>query len=113
MKLFNARAAFIDPGKIRDYLLSPDHPQGRCKAVFFARLGYYQENWRLLENDLVALALSAEAELDHVNPYGCLYRVGGILMGPSNKSAVVVTIWIILTDEDFPRFITAFPGDAP
>jgi hypothetical protein len=113
MKLLNARAAFIDPGKIRDYLLSPDHPQGRCKAAFFARLGYSEENWQLLESDLVALALAGEAELDHVNPYGCLYRVRGILTGPSDRSAMVVTIWIILTYEDFPRFITAFPGEAP
>jgi hypothetical protein len=113
MKLLNARAAFIDPRKTREYLLSPDHPYGRYKAAFFAQLGYYEENWQLLEKNLVTLAGSGEADLDHVNPYGRIYRVRGNLAGPNGKTAAIVTIWIILADEDFPRLITAFPGEAP
>ena len=30
---------------------------------------------------------------------------------PNQKSTQVVTVWIILDGEDFPRFITAYPGD--
>jgi len=42
VKLPNADQAFIDPAKLRDYLLSPTHPVGRFKAPFFAAMGYTQ-----------------------------------------------------------------------
>jgi len=31
--------------KLRNYLLSPSHPDGRAKAVYLARTGYSPENW--------------------------------------------------------------------
>ena len=42
--------------------------------------------------------------------YGQKYLVRGILEGPSERSAEVVTVWIILSGEVVPRFVTAFPG---
>jgi hypothetical protein len=45
MKLPFAENAVVDAEKVRDYLLSRLHPVGRFKAVFFAGLGYTQENW--------------------------------------------------------------------
>lgn len=112
MKLPNADAAFIDSTKLRDYLLAMGHPVGRFKAAFFARLGYAQETWRRLEADLLVFARSNEASPDGVNRYGRKFRVRGILKGPSGQSAEIVAVWIILNDEDFPRFVTAFPGGA-
>jgi hypothetical protein len=44
MKLPFAENALVDAEKVRDYLLSPLHPVGRFRAVFFAGLGYTQEN---------------------------------------------------------------------
>ena len=32
--------AIVDGAKVHDYLLSPEHPVGRFKAVFFGTLGY-------------------------------------------------------------------------
>jgi hypothetical protein len=52
VRLPNAENAVIDPEKLRDYLLSPLHPVGRFKAVFFSSFGYTQENWRQFEADL-------------------------------------------------------------
>lgn len=112
MRLPNADAAYVDPTKVRDYLLSPSHPVGRFKAVFFNRLGYSQENWQQLELHLREIARSNEAELDHMTPYGRKYRIRATLMGPSDNSAEVITVWIVLENEDLPRFITAFPGGA-
>jgi hypothetical protein len=40
MKLPGADRAIVDAAKVRDYLLSPEHPVGRFKAVFFGALGY-------------------------------------------------------------------------
>jgi len=56
MKLPGAEAAVVEPEKVRDYLLSPTHQVGRFKAAFFAALGYSQQNWADLEQDLRNLA---------------------------------------------------------
>ena len=40
MLLPGADRAIVDAAKVRDYLLSPEHPVGRFKAVFFGALGY-------------------------------------------------------------------------
>jgi Domain of unknown function (DUF4926) len=50
MVLLNSSKAVIAPEKLRDYLLSPTHPIGRYKALFFRTLGYDQTNWRQLES---------------------------------------------------------------
>jgi hypothetical protein len=63
MKLPGADHAIVDGAKARDYLLSPEHPVGRFKAVFFG-------------------------------------------------TPDVVTVWIVLTGEESPRFVTAYPGEA-
>ncbi|MDM7916428.1 MAG: DUF6883 domain-containing protein [Candidatus Eisenbacteria bacterium] len=110
MKLPNAEAAFVDSAKIRNYLLADTHPIGRFKAAFFASLGYRKATWNELEMDLIALGRSNEAEPDQETAFGRKFRVRGTLRGPSGRGAEIVTIWIILRDEDFPRFITAFPG---
>ena len=102
--------AELDPKKIRDYLLSATHPLGRFKASFFRALGYTSSNWDVLASDLRALAERGEAELAGMNDYGQKYLVRGILKGPSGGSATVVTVWIILSGEGVPRFVTAFPG---
>lgn len=39
MRLPAAQLAIVEPAKIRDYLLSPEHPVGRYKASFFNALG--------------------------------------------------------------------------
>ena len=87
MKLPAAERAVIVPAKIRDYLLSTSHSVGRFKAPFFARLGYTRANWRRLEEDLLNLAVSGDAELGRDSPYGQKYEIRGILNGPSGRSA--------------------------
>ena len=37
-------------------------------------------------------------------------QIGGVLTGPNGKSVNWVTAWIVLKAENFPRFITAYPG---
>jgi hypothetical protein len=111
MKLPAAERAVIAPAKIRDYLLSTSHPIGRFKAPFFASLGYANANWQRLEKDLLALAVSGDAELGNRSPYGQKYEIRGTLIGPSGKAAGVLTVWIILFGGDAPQFVTAFPGE--
>lgn len=112
MELPNARQAIVDPAKIRDYLLSPEHPVGRAKARFFGALGFRQVEWPLLREALLAHAFG-EAELSGSGPRGQKYAVRGILQGPVGRGTPVISVWIVLAGEDLPRLVTAYPGEAP
>ena len=106
----NATKTVIDSVKVRDYLLSSSHPIGRFKQPFFVALGYSRDQWQQLEADLLELAASGDARIGQKTEYGQKYEVRSRLEGPSGKSAEVVSIWIILENEQMPRFVTAFPG---
>lgn len=109
MKLPNAERAMVEPAKVRDYLLSVAHPVGRFKAAFFLALGYTQEDWERLQKDLCGLAIAGEALSGQTSPFGQKFEVSGILTGPSGRSAVIRSVWIVENDNAPPRFITAFP----
>ncbi len=110
MNLPGADRAFVAPSKVRDYLLSDSHPVGRFKATFFAGLGYTAGAWKELADDLTQHAQGNEAVLASSSKHGQKYEVGGTLEGPAGKRAIVVAVWIVLHSEEFPRFVTAFPG---
>lgn len=103
--------AFIQPEKLRDYLLSTEHPVGRFKAAFFIRLGYSRKDWRRLEIDILQLARSGTALESQVFSFGRKYEVNGMLRGPSGREAKVTTVWIVRSGEDYPRLVTVYPGD--
>ena len=63
MKLPRGESAIVEDAKVRDYLLSPDHPIRRFNARVFSAVGYRHENWQRLRDDLVALAAVVDAEL--------------------------------------------------
>jgi hypothetical protein len=110
MQIPGADRAVIDDEKVRDYLVSVRHPVGKFKAVFFASLGYTAANWRHLRRDLRALALLDSAS-QRLSRYGITYEVSATLTGPSGRSAVVVSAWIVRHEEGIPRFVTAYPGE--
>jgi len=106
----NPDRAVIDDAKVRDYLLSPSHPVGRFKSVFFSALGFSQANWQLLRDALLELSRSDAAVPGRPSPFGQKFEVRAILQGPSGRQAEVVTVWLVSIGEDFARFVTAFPG---
>jgi hypothetical protein len=106
-----AELAVIGPAKVRDYLLSPEHPVGRFKAVFFQGLGYTRAEWHRLERDLLAMARSEDATPGQPSAFGQKYEVRGTIKGPSGRLAIVLAVWIVLKGESFPRFVTVFPGE--
>lgn len=110
MMLPGAENAIVDAAKIRDYLLSYEHPVGRFKAVFFEGLGYARSDWTRLQRDLIDLCRSRDAVEGRASRFGQKYEVRGTLEGPSSRQAEVVTVWVVLVGEDAPRFVTAYPG---
>jgi hypothetical protein len=111
VKLPNPEGAVVDVEKVRDYLLSSTHPVGRLKAAFFIGLGYRAEDWAGLHKDLLDVALVDAVTPGRFTRYGNKYEIRATLKGPSGRSAMVLTVWIVRHGEDFPRFITAFPDD--
>ena len=111
MKIPGAERAVLDAAKMRDYLLSREHAVGSAKARFFAQLGFSKENWTVLRNALYGFA-SQDAQLGPATRFGQKYLVHGTITGPSGRAGRIVVVWIILHGEDFPRFVTAYPGAA-
>lgn len=106
----HADRAIVDPAKVRDYLLSTSHPVGRFKARVFFALGYTPGDWEILRDDLLALARTGEAAAGQPSPFGQKYEVGGILTGPSGRTARFTTVWLLAQGKEQPTFVTAFPG---
>lgn len=111
MRLPEAERAVVEPAKVRDYLLSPEHPVGWAKTRFFGELGFTRAAWLVLLRALLDLAIRGEATPGQVSSYGQKYQIQDIIVGPNGREAMVMTVWIVLTDEDFPRFVTAYPGE--
>jgi filamentous hemagglutinin len=110
VQLPGADKAVVEPRKLRDYLLSPTYPVGRFKEKFFSRLGYTREGWAALGEDLRHHASDGEVIEEVASIYGRKYVVKGEMIGPSGERAEVASVWIILEDEKFPRFVTAYRG---
>jgi hypothetical protein len=110
MKLPGADRAIIDEAKLRDYLLSPEHPVGRFKARVFAAAGYDRDNWEAFRNHLLALASTMYVEQRERDAHGTRFVGTGEVPGLAGQPLPIVTVWLIPSEGEPPRFITAYPG---
>ena len=109
MRLPRLEQALIDPEKLSDYLLSPDHDRGRFKAALFATMGYGPENWRRLESDIRSMIAACDATPAGTSAHGQKFVVTGTLDGPARRPKRIRTVWIVRHGEQFPRLLTAYP----
>jgi len=109
MRLPNAEVVVVEPAKVRNYLLSREHPVGRFKARFFEALGFRADRWEDLVDSLRQLAQNHEAEVAEGDDYGRRYVVRGKLRGAEGRSARVTSVWIVLDGEEIPRLVTVYP----
>jgi len=106
----DAENSIVTKDKLCDYLLNPLHPVGGPKAAWFTSLGYTQENWTELRDDLLAVAMSSENFIAKASPYGVKYERVGDLGTEGHRPGIVVAVWIV--EENFaPRLVTAYPGN--
>ena len=112
VKLPFAKHAIVDASKVRDYLLSLEHPVGRFKARVFGAIGYHRNDWSRLQRDLLALATTLDVQLTESTEHGQRFVGTGNLIGPNGSLLPVTTVWIIRSREAAPRFITAYPASA-
>lgn len=109
MLLPRAEQAIVPENKVRDYLLSVSHLEGRYKAQFFASFGFHAEDGAAFTNALRNHAISNEAFLSKENEYGRFYNVDGPLQSPDGRNPVIRTVWILEEGHLEPRLITAHP----
>jgi hypothetical protein len=105
----NWEHAFVEPAKVRDYLLDPAHRDGASKARYFMRLGYRREAWAELQNDLVTQLSPLDVDAVQRRQDGVLYVIVGRLAGP-HGSGTILSVWMLERDEERPRLVTAYPS---
>ena len=108
MKLTNSENAFIAKEKILDYLLDEKNSKG--KSVFFNLFGYFKDNFEDLAIDLIKLASSGEVSETEQTKFGLKLIISGNIIAPNGRSIVMTSVWIIKNNEDFPKFVTAYPA---
>lgn len=75
--------------------------------MFAAALGITQENADVLETALRQAVRTQDAEVGFADEYGQRYTVK-FEMKTDVGNATVVSAWIIRSDENFPRLVTAY-----
>jgi hypothetical protein len=108
MRLPNSERAIVHDAKVRDYLLSPDHPIGRFKARVFSAAGYTHSDWQRLRDDLVTLATVIDVTRGPTDAFGTRWIGPGELTGPAGHLRLV-TVWLIPFEGAAPRLIAAYP----
>ena len=111
MELPNKSRAHVPPEKVTEYLLSETHAVGKSKAKYFRSYGFNDENASDLADGLLAIAQNAPVESSERSPYGTKYIIDGDLETPNGDMIPVRTVWIIETDDDTPRLVTAYPAE--
>jgi hypothetical protein len=104
--LANRARPYVEPTKLRDYALDPDHPVGGSKArVFRAALGFSRTDWAKLGDALVAGVQTEPIVGERPGPNGPVYEVVIPVSGPNGRTAHVTTAW---AGVGAPRLVTAY-----
>lgn len=108
----NVEGATINPKKLMEYALNPNHPVGGNKAkVFESALGYNQSNADDLMKQIYEKLPSSEAVLGKLDEYGQRYTVDIPITGPNRNAENVRTGWIIKNGSDVPELTTIYVKD--
>lgn len=106
--LLNANQAIIDPRKLTEYALNPNHPKGMHKArVFKSALGITIEHAQELIAQVRRGIISTPAIPGATDSFGTHMTVDLLVTGPAGQ-AIVRTSWIYDPGSTVPRLATIF-----
>lgn len=94
--------------KIAGYLLAPEHPDGRGKALFFGRVGFSRSRPDALADALREHAAAHDARVEP-SPFGERIVVDGTLAVPNGRSVSVRAVWFRESGSSRIRLVTAYP----
>jgi len=108
----DVEGAWIPPEKLRDYVLNPQHPDGRHKArVFASSLGIVQKDWEYLRDQLLAGVGRSPVLATETDVYGTHYEVSSDVLGRNGRTLPVTAAWLVAHEGDRrPRLITVYVG---
>src|SRR2546421_12258984 len=108
MKLPNSEKAVVEPAKLRDYSLNPQHESGGNKArVFRAVLGLTQVDADWLRLEVLRIAEHYDAAIGELAPFDQKYVIDAPLTF-HERTAIVRTVWIIENGTNFPRLVSCY-----
>jgi hypothetical protein len=108
MHLPNTEHAVVDIRKLREYCLNPTHPRGKHKArVFESALGLTQDDAEQLRSALLTAIREENTERLFEDEHGTRYRVD-FEMSIASSRAEICSIWIVRSNETFPRLVTCY-----
>jgi len=99
----------IDPRKLTEYALNPDHPRGSHKAWLFKKmLGYTKTNYESLKNQIENQALSCEAIAGKADQRGQRYSVNIAIQGMEGQNVIIRTGWMVAPNSNEAWLTTLF-----
>lgn len=93
--------------KLTNYLLTKR--KWNDKSQRLGKAGFIVENWRVLRDNLIKQAQTAEANPLEKTGYGQNYEIRGKLTGPNGRELRVRTIWMTEHATGKTKFITMYP----
>ena len=107
-KLPNAERAEVPIEKLREYVLNPQHDEGKHIArVFLATLGFTSADAERLRELVRRAAQTEEAVLGQHLPEGQMYVLDFNTQGLHGEVSIR-TAWIVEHDKDFARLVTCY-----
>lgn len=97
----------ISQEKLTEYLLKQRHRNDKSK--FLNQLGFYQNNWLLLQEAILEIYYMNDSIYTETSQYGITYKINEILKGLNERQLNITTIWIKNFSSDEIRFVTLFP----
>jgi hypothetical protein len=109
-----AGRAVIPRQKLEGYILNPQHEVGRHKArVFASALGIRQRDWEYLRDQLRAGIAESSPASRRETPWGHLNEAVVVVAGLIGETHPVMTVWLVESEDDPPRLVTAYVADQP
>ena len=109
IKMPLADKATVPAEKILVYLLNLQSKDGRGKAIFFRRHGFYEGNWPFLAEQLIELAQREPVFATRINRFGgANHEIRGVIVSPQGRLLEVKSIWFFKVGMLGPRLVTAF-----
>jgi hypothetical protein len=109
MILPNAAKAVVDLRKLTEYILDPEHDDGKHKArLFAAALNLVVSDADELKDALLDAVRDNDAVAGKFDKFGQRYTVD-FLFERDGKSAIIRSGWIIEHGANIPRLTTCYP----
>lgn len=107
-KLPNSENAHIAIEKLTEYCLNEFHPSGKYKAnAFRLALGITIKDADILKDIILGKLSNSQCEEKTIDEFGKRYAVK-MKIRIFDKQADVITSWIILEGENFPRLTSCY-----